>query len=613
MQQSKNHLVLKKAHVPLSTILKLSTKNIWKKKFRFLIVLIICAISLTFLSFTIELNGDKLRQNVYTMVENGYQYTDIKSHVPVSDKLLKENYYNKFNSGDLEDGAYENIKKAVGGLTLHKYYDVSIDYCGAGKENAYMFYPGQIDTLIIYDKSNTYNLLSGRLPNEDKKEILITDYLASAFTYFNILPNCKLASDYIGMHLDLNTWDNYEIVGILDTNYEKWLKFANPQITSIDESNKENYSFLNDLKIINSICLPEKYFNDERLSVKDSLKITTLSNDPSKWSVYNPDSELKYQANTVYLKKTGVSIMKVRLYGDSFALGRAPKNADEIVIPYTFISNLFTYNDREQVEFTKLDNWYKLHFFNNFIENSTITFKIEKTVDNKTIIYEKDFKIVGIADDSINAQIHNDELINLVEKFTPRKDTIIVELPNNPEQALKYFNEAYSAGYVINVWEYRTDIDNYEVDPFIDILSKGGLFVFVIFTMGIMWTIISIEIVDSKKEIGIMRSIGLSGTQVSLIFILQMLFINLISYLLAIFASSKIIPIYNSGITDELGKVVLYMYNFTYRTPLFLLIFVLFMTFTATIIPLYKIMSQKIISVITEKDETSPKKKKKFH
>ena len=42
----------------------------------------------------------------------------------------------------------------------------------------------------------------------------------------------------------------------------------------------------------------------------------------------------------------------------------------------------------------------------------------------------------------------------------------------------------------------------------INFVSKGGLIFFTILAIGIMWTIISIEIVDSRKEIGIMRSMG---------------------------------------------------------------------------------------------------------
>ena len=142
-----------------------------------------------------------------------------------------------------------------------------------------------------------------------------------------------------------------------------------------------------------------------------------------------------------------------------------------------------------------------------------------------------------------------------------------------------------------------------EIVLIIDLISKGGLFVFTIFTIGIMWTIISIEIVDSRKEIGILRSIGLSGVKVSLIFILQTVSVNLIAYAIAVKLADWFIPIYNSSITEVTGKIILYMYTLTYRTPVYLLIFVLVMTITCTILPLIKIMSQKIIDVINEREK----------
>ena len=53
---------------------------------------------------------------------------------------------------------------------------------------------------------------------------------------------------------------------------------------------------------------------------------------------------------------------------------------------------------------------------------------------------------------------------------------------------------------------------------------------------------------------------------------------------------------------DEYHKIILYMYTFTYRTPLYLAVFVIVMTLISTLIPLTKIMSNKIIDVINERD-----------
>ena len=141
----------------------------------------------------------------------------------------------------------------------------------------------------------------------------------------------------------------------------------------------------------------------------------------------------------------------------------------------------------------------------------------------------KEFKVVGISSESEKFIVTENALSELESIFFAGYESVMAELPEDPEKALQLFNKAYNlrdeekgiTGYIINVWAYRDDIDSYEVDPFINIISKGGLFVFTVFTIGIMWTIISIEIVDSRKEIGILRSIGLSGVKVSLIFILE--------------------------------------------------------------------------------------------
>jgi ABC-type lipoprotein release transport system permease subunit len=121
--------------------------------------------------------------------------------------------------------------------------------------------------------------------------------------------------------------------------------------------------------------------------------------------------------------------------------------------------------------------------------------------------------------------------------------------------------------------------------------------------MGIMWTIISIEIVDSRKEIGILRSIGLSGGKVSFIFVFQCASVILLSYVISVIAAYNIVPMLNIGITDEFNKITLYMYTFTYRTPLYLAILVVAMTAISTVIPLFKILTQKIIDVINERDK----------
>ena len=140
--QFKHKLILEKTKIPLKTIFKLSFKNIWQKKLRYLLMFIITIISLTFLAFSIELNGDKLYQNVYTTINNNVNYADIYQLSPNSSINTEKDFYSKYKKGELMDNAYGVIKNFASDLTLHKYQTVSINYAKYGLEKANFLYNG---------------------------------------------------------------------------------------------------------------------------------------------------------------------------------------------------------------------------------------------------------------------------------------------------------------------------------------------------------------------------------------------------------------------------------------------------------------------------------------
>lgn len=620
-----SHLELKNAKVPLKTCLKLSLKNMWKKKFRYLVMFIICSLSLTFFSVTIELNGEKLRQNIYTMIENGYRYTDIYEHIELSKEDIEENEYNKYASTALQGNSLTKIKESVSDITIHEYKPVEIYYTDLNLENSNYFYTGYISSIICFDETNSYDLIAGRLPNANTKEILITDYLAAAFDYFNIYPSINNIYDYLNQRLSLTHNNDYVIVGIIKTNYDDWSHFATVESVKIED--KENYSFLNDFIFMNSVILNRQYFDIEKIGDNSSMGFSNSKNgqlnsvakwtfsikdpnDPNKTNYYGynePDES--YTTGVYAISSNNLNLIK-RNEWDTSTFGRHPQNDDEIVISYKLIPYLFGFNwtylgssYRGWEDFRNHRDWW------NIINGYEITLTLTDHTSNLNN-YEKTYKIVGITNSvskvvstTANAvQVSPNEYKNIYFNYTTEEERILVELPNNSVEAYNLFNRALDAGYVIDVWGYQQDIDTYIVDPFLDLASKAGLFIFAIFTMGIMWTIISIEIVDSKKEIGILRSIGLSGGKVSFIFIFQTAVIILLSYFVGVLGGYKIVPLLNNGITDEFGKVTLYLYSFTYRTPLYLAILVILMTAISTIVPLFKILSQKIIDVINERD-----------
>lgn len=619
------HLELKKAKVPLKTCLKLSLKNMWKKKLRYLVMFIICALSLTFFSITIELNGEKLRQNVYTMIENGYRYTDIYEHIELSEDDIKANEYNKYASQVLPGNSLVEIKNSVNDITIHEYKPVEIYYNEINIENANYFYTGYINSIIRYDASNTYELIAGRLPKEGTKEILITDYLVAAFDYFDIYPSINNIYDYLNVRLNLAHQKDYIVVGIVKTNFEQWTHFATVETIEVDD--KENYSYTNDFIFMNSVILTDEYFEIEKIGKSSVMGFSNKSNgyinNTAKWTFSikdpnNPSKTISYGFNeedgTPTTTAFAVSSNQLELIEkggrETGTYGRHPKTDDEILISYRLIPQLFGFNwTYTGGNYNGWENYYNHREWWNIINGTEITLTLNGYSNNPQD-YQKTYKIVGITNSTeklssglVNAvQVSQAEYQNIYYTYNDLEEKILVELPDNPEAAYSLFNRALEAGYVIDVWAYQQDIDTYIVDPFLDLASKAGLFIFAIFTMGIMWTIISIEIVDSKKEIGILRSIGLSGGKVAFIFIFQAASVILLAYFLGVFGGYKIVPMLNNGITDEFGKITLYMYSFTYRTPVFLALLVIVMTAISTIIPLFKILTQKIIDVINERD-----------
>lgn len=585
------NLVLRKTKTPYKTIFKLAFKNMWIKKLRYLLIFIISTISLVFLSFAIELNGDKLYQNVYTTVNNNVTYTDIYQYHPTDSTKKSDDFYAKYEMGELMSGAYNAIKQFAPDITMHKYQSVSINYSKYNIEKANFLYKGTIDTVIYYDSSNTYNLLAGQLPNPEAAEILITDYLLDAFKHFGIVDINTNIYNIINKHIDLGYNVSFKVVGVIGTNYNKWHHLSRLSKSYVlDTYDKSMQGFTYDFLVMNSIIVGSKYYN----------YIMTDSFQNSKITINN--FELQESALISYENQ-------------EILLGNAPSTANEVLIPFSLAERMLDFNypwwanrnDSERLYYIKnnilnssSDKYINISTTCNEIITDTGTFEVSA---NGT------FKVVGITSsrDFILSKKGFDSYNEAVEtsKSSADQEKIIIELPKNPAKALSQFKKLYNTDYrfIINVFDYKDTIESYNVDPMIEFASTGGLVVFAILAIGIMWTIISIEIVDSKKEIGIMRSIGLNGFKVSLIFIIQALFVNILAYLASIPLANEVINWYGSGLTDALNEIELSMYTLTYRSPIILFVFIVSITLISAFVPLIKIMSKKIINVINERDE----------
>jgi len=582
-------LHLKRAHVPLRTSVKLSLKNIYKKKMRFLVMTLISALSLAFLSFTIELKGDKLRQNIYTAVENGYQYTNIQAKANLPAEFIKGDFYKQYQGHPLPQKSYETLKELNPGLNIHKYQAVNIDIALDNYKIARTYYPGYIHTIVQYDTHNQYNLIAGRVPQQPK-EILVTDYLIDHFVYFDRLPRFDTLYDYIGRVINLSFQDNYRIVGIVQTDHRSWLHLF--QDGAYNPLDKTNYAFQNEFMMMNAVILWEDDFEIEKMTLSSTLDSSRYL---STGSLKIKDTESTYAPKNFSFSNVNQNILQARDSWNRWRyIGGYPTGPNSLLLPYSIAESLFGVTiNKTNFDQTNL-TW------NTQIRNKTLVLTIHQEGMGKEP-FEREFTISGLSD-SPYIQLDKQSYGDLFRYLVQDSENLLAELPTDAKQAYQLFNNAYQNGYILDVWPYRNDIDAYTIDPFVDLISKAGLFVFAVFSIGILWTITTLDIVDSKKEIGIFRSIGLSGFRVSFIYIFQTFVISLVAYILALFLGSYAIRYFNSGIMDELNQVHLSMFMPTTRSPLYLVLFLIATTTLALFVPLYKIMSQKIIDVISERD-----------
>ena len=585
-------LKLTKVSTPIGTSLILALKNVNHKKFRFILMTLICALSLAFFSFTIELNDDTIRQNVYTSVDNNFLYADVLEKSELPDDFVKNSIYDDYIGTQLPYDAYETIKEKIPSLTLHEYKNVSIQYSDYSSQID-SFFTGELSYLTKFDSRNSYNLLYGRVPVDGRKEIMITDYIAESFIRLNYLQEAKNYADFIGRYITVATDTQYKIVGIIDTNFEKYTHFSKLDI--IDDTSKLNYAFFNEYKMMNTIYLSNEDFINESNVISKKIDLNQVSFDVqlrhktsssiNNTIVVTDDLEIKSvisdrkDENGAYISRN---------------IGRTVNhNNYEIVVPYHVLVDLYGLTEREPTSYQEFNrSW------------SRIDKQIKLSVTNSVGEVETiDVTIVGVTQLNSDYISISNKVMEFLFKNISKSSSLLAEVSPFEDDAYKQFQDAYNEGYILDLFAYRADIDSYEISPFVNLLSKAGLFVFAVFTIGILWTIISLDIVDQKKEIGTFRSIGLSGFRVSLLFIFQTLIVSFISYVIALFVGNYAINLFNSTIYDSENIIHLSMYMMTYRSPVFLLVFLLVITSIALVLPLSKIMSQKIIDVINERGE----------
>ncbi len=128
--------------------------------------------------------------------------------------------------------------------------------------------------------------------------------------------------------------------------------------------------------------------------------------------------------------------------------------------------------------------------------------------------------------------------------------------------------------------------------------SVGGIFI--LFTFLLFNNLISRDILNRKKEIGLLRTLGMSLSNISKLFIFEVLFMTSISLLLVIILEPFGIYFLNKLVTRQTIDLTLIFYS--YKVILGIILFGFVFSALSILLPINKIKKLSIVDSIKRDD-----------
>lgn len=549
----KTHIDLCKSLLPWKYVIHLGLNYLFLKKFRLVLMLILFILSLIFVNIATTFsfyNSNHVsyltfkKQNINKITLKKYQNDDIYS---------------------IYDDEIISLKKKYSDLTFVTSIMESNDYVGSCIFN--LPYEGKSledsncvnKVSLIENEKPNLKLLKGKYPLENNS-IYITDYMAEMLVKYQVFERENLLNGVINVN-------NKQLVisGVVETNYQKYFK--------------------NDIKVY----LEKNVFHTEMNETFQEVFMTKETFEDLFYTytkiVEDDDQSLSSNPNTITI---------INSINNNDIIGRIPQNDDEIVI---YLSSIKTYLDDKFIELNATSEDIEKYI------NRTITFDLSKYDKFKGL---KVFTVVGILNDKGYSPKYNFIVTKpLFEYFLYSNSindqgkikTLTVYFGDNKENIKGFLKEIQSLNYK-HVTPYSSEI--YQLKSITDKFDTvfyivGGVFTF--FTSLMIFTFITNNILEKRKDIGILRALGARSIDVIKIFIVETFFIALISITISTFSSIMIINYLNKVSENNLNMNIVLIYVDIWSI-LFSILLTIFIIFLATFIPFRKLRKIPPIKVI---------------
>jgi putative ABC transport system permease protein len=472
----------------------------WKKLIQYIFLF-----SVSF--FMLGLGFSTLFTDEYSIAANALVDTGVEFYYIEADEntIYEEEDYQYWS--DLLDGnLFKTYNKGVS-----KYFTKNDEYILNNNYNPFI-------SSYIYDNEHI-ELVEGESPNADN-EVLISDYLATCF----IEQELVLGTEYFELINETIFGTDMIISGIYDTDFEQYQEMLNQEVyyknnESFDDYEKSTFSY--------------KYqFIYSTIYVDSSFDFTNTNHYLTFASI---DSSNLLLSPRIYSYKD-INETNLSEYNDEIT------KDNQIIIS---LQMLFEYlKDDHTYDFNTYNSFYSYWLSNeeelvNYVLGNTIVIYIEQTGNSLINVeevryYPLTYEISGvISDDSISSTayisperynemiLHSYSLISYVgENMTDLANDIRTIRDNH------YYYDSYLTNTILQYLEFHKN------DMPLFTFSISG--VFIIFSTVLFSALISKDIENKKKSIGLLRTLGISKEEILKLFLFEVLFITAFSLLIAL-------------------------------------------------------------------------------
>lgn len=622
-QYDSSQLQLIRSKLPFKSSLKMAAGSLKKKPFRLAMTILLSTVSFSLFGLVNTMSSyDRVNSGADSIIDSNVDYMAF-----TKEKEVKQYDWSYYTSQKLSDEDVNTIQEKFDGESFTKVITANgseIQFGSAIAEssklepyNGFAYYPSSFSGIAQITEEQIQNMgytLTGALPKSDT-DIVITNVIAESFVqggYLDPLENNKKvkitkAEEMVGkkLRLSVNSDKLYTITGVIDTKfdgsrYEMFTREQDPSVSGMNQYMLQSEFMEVRTNSFHNLVYVTEGFYQEILANNIGVDAYGATYDV----MLNGDDDMYFPMDEVAeITELSADKMKDVVFLDS---NKSTLNQDEIIISsamleqnaklYAIVSNS---NSKEELKKAIIENKDK-------IKDIKLSLDCADANDDWNVTSTK-VTIAGIYVDSDNA----DALIGFMpEGFlkehnidnSGKYNSIIGKMPTDRADILDVVSYSFDNGIegikysLSNCTSDLLETVNSLIEEVRTTLLVVGIG-FAVFAGLMLMNFISISISYRKREIGILRAVGARGRDVFVIFFKESAIIALINWVFAVVAAAAAVGFTNSIFRTNYNFVVT-IFHFGILQVILMLGLSLFVAFTASFIPVYRVSKKKPIEVI---------------